>query len=188
MFEKMSEGIRRLAPQYKAPQVLLLGAPYAAKHLGDQPLVWPPLGSLETYAVPVATLVIGLCILVPNMIRTKERANTWLKWSLVATFVMFILYVFLVGRYVITVETPVNGTQVRSVGFHVDPRIRALYPDKNDAELLRIGGLEDWQIETVWTPGSVLALRLTLLMSFALAFGIANIAIGSAARANKRKT
>jgi hypothetical protein len=81
-----------------------------------------------------------------------------------------------------------NGVQVRSVGFLVNPRVRALYPDKNDPELMRIGGLEDWQIQTVWTPGSVLALRLSLLMSFALTFGIANMAIGAVARVNKRKT
>jgi len=64
----------------------------------------------------------------------------------------FILYAFLVERYVISVETPANGVQTRSIGFRVEPRIRALYPDKNDPELLRIGGLEDWQIQRFGLP------------------------------------
>jgi hypothetical protein len=183
----MTDWLKQLAPQYRLPQGAVLGAPLLAKHFGDQSFVWPPLGSLETYAVGAATLVIGLCSLLPNLIETKRQAKLWLMWGVLATVGLFALYSVLVTRYVARIETPANGVQLRSIGFRVNPRIRALYPDKNDPELLRIGGLEDWQIQKVWTPNSVLALRLCLLISFALTFGIANIAIGAAARANKRK-
>jgi hypothetical protein len=48
------------------------------------------------------------------------------------------------------------------------------------------GGLEDWQIQTVWTPGCVLALRLSLLTTFSLTFGLANVALGAAARLKRK--
>jgi hypothetical protein len=159
----------------------------SGKRYGDPSFTWPPLGSLETYAVPAAMVAIGLCTLLPNLLESKQQAKSWLKRGIVATFLMFIAYSVLVSRYVITDETPANGVQVRSVGFRVEPRIRAMYPTKNDAELLRIGGIEEWQIETVWTPWSVHVLRLTLLITFALTLGLANVTIGAAARVNKRK-
>jgi hypothetical protein len=109
-----------------------------------------------------------------------------LKAAITMTCVVFVLYVFLVERYVINVETPANGVQTRSVGFRVEPRIRAQFPDKNDPELLRIGGLEDWQIQKAWAPGSVLALWLSLLIAFSLTFGLANVALGAAARLKRK--
>jgi len=85
-----------------------------------------------------------------------------------------------------SIDTTANGVQTRSVGFLVEPRIRAQFPDKNDPELLRIGGLEDWQIQKVWTPGSVLALRLCLLVTFSLTLSLANVALGAAARLKRK--
>jgi hypothetical protein len=185
--EKVIDSLKNLTPQYLLPQVAVVSAPILAQHFGPSSFVWPPLGGLETFAAYAATVAIGLCSLLPLLLDTKQQAKVWLKRAVIASFLMFILYSILVARYVIRVETPANGLQVRSVGFRVEPRIRALFPDKNDWELLRIGGLEDWQINKVWTPNSVLALRMSLLTTFALTFGAANVAIGAAKRANTRK-
>jgi hypothetical protein len=186
MWEKIMDWLRQFAPQYRLPQIALFGAPYLSQHYGQSSFVWPPLGSLEAYAVPAATIVIGLFSLLPNLIGNRQNAKSWLKLSVGTTIVAFILFSGLVARYVISVETPENGVQTRSIGFRVEPRIRALYPDKNDPELLRIGGLEDWQIQKVWTPGSVLALRLSLLTSFSLTLGLANVALGAAAQLKRK--
>jgi hypothetical protein len=182
----MIDSIRQFAPQYRLPQAAILGAPYLAQHYGQASFVWPPLGSLETYGAYAAMVLIGLFSLLPNVLENKQQAKSWLKWAMATTCVAFMLYAFLVERYVISVETPANGVQTRSVGFRVEPRIRALYPDKNDPELLRIGGLEDWQIQKVWTPGSVLALRMSLLSTFAITLGLANVALGAAARLKRK--
>jgi len=179
--------LKRFAPQYRLPQAAILGAPFVAQHFGATGFIWPPLGGLENYAAYAAAVVIGLCSLLPTLLETKQQAKAWLGRAVIGAFLAFITYSTLVERYVISVETPANGVQVRSVGFRVEPRMREMFPDKNSWELLRTGGLEEWQIEKVWTPSSVLALRLCLLMSFGLTFGLANLAIGAAARANKRK-
>ena len=186
MYEKIAESFRQFAPQYRLPQVALVGAPYLAQHYSQSSFIWPPLGSLETYGAYAAILLVGLFSLLPNVLENKQQAKSWLKRAIAATCVVFMLYAFLVERYVISVETPANGVQTRSIGFRVEPRIRTLYPDKNDPELLRIGGLEDWQIQKVWTPGSVLALRLSLLATFSLTLGLANVALGAAARLKRK--
>ena len=178
--------VSRFAPQYRLPQIAILGAPFVAQHYSQSSFIWPPLGSLETYGAYVATVIIGLFSLLSLVLESKREAKSHLKAAIAMAFVVFLIYAFLVERYVISVETPANGVQTRSVGFRVEPRIRALYPDKNDPELLRIGGLEDWQIQKVWTPGSVLALRLSLLITFSLTLSLANVALGAAARLKRK--
>src|SRR5271155_99899 len=164
----MMDWLRQVAPQYRLPQVAVVSAPLLARHFSQSSFLWPPLGSLETYGAELATVLVGLFSLLPLMLENKQQAKLALKTAIAMAFVVFLIYTFLVGRYVISEETPNNGVQTRSVGFRVEPRIRALYPDKTDSELLRIGGLEDWQIQKVWTPDSVLLLRLSLLVTFSL--------------------
>jgi len=178
--------LRQFAPQYRLPQAAIVGAPLLAKHYSQSSLLWPPMGSIETYGVEVATVLIGLFSLLPLMLENKQQAKSILKAAIASACLMFLIYACLVGRYVISEETPYNGVQTRSVGFRVEPRIRALYPDMTDSQLLRIGGLEDWQIQKVWTPGSVLALRLSLLITFSLTLGLANVALGAAARLKRK--
>jgi len=182
----MIDSLKQFAPQYRLPQAGLVVAPYLAQHYSQSSFIWPPIGSLETYGPYAAIIVIGLFSLLPNVIENKQQAKSWLKRAILTTGLVFVLYSYLVERYVISVETPANGVQTRSVGFRVEPRIRAQYPDKNDPELLRIGGLEDWQIQKVWTPGSVLALRLSLLATFSLTLAVANVALGAAARLKRK--
>jgi hypothetical protein len=182
----MIDWLRQFAPQYRLPQAAVVTAPYLAQHYSQSPFIWPPLGSLETYGAYAAIVLIGLFSLLPNLLDNKQQAKAWLKWAIVTACAVFLIYAFLVARYVISVETPANGVQTRSVGFRVEPRIRAQFPDKTDPELLRTGGLEDWQIQKVWTPGSVLALRLSLLITFALTLSLANVALGAAARLKRK--
>lgn len=173
--------MKRISPQYRLPQAAVAVAPVFASHFGQSSFVWPPLGNLETYGSYIAVIAIGLFSLFPKVFQAKDRARTRLGCSIALVIVLSLLYAFLLERYVITVDTPANGPQTRSVGFVVEPRIRELFPDKNDLELLRIGGLEDWQIKKVWTPTSVDTLRLSLLATYILILGLANVALGTAA-------
>lgn len=182
----MKEWLTESAP-YRVPQIVVAGSPLLAKQLSSHsPFIWPPLGSLETYAPYAATLLISICSFLPAIIENKKQARRWLVASLACAVLTFGTYCYFVGCYVITVDTPFNGTQARSVGFIVKPNIRSLFPDKSDDDLLKIGGLEDAQIKRVWTPGSVLACRLCILLSFASTLAFANVGLGSGAKLNKR--
>jgi len=185
--EKIADWLKEFAPQYRVPQLVITGSPFLAQHLATSPFFWPPLGGLEVFAAYAAMVLIALCSFLPSAIGSKRQAKAWLDYSFSGAVLAFLIYAVLVGRYVITVETPHDGTQVRSVGFNVEPSIRAMFPREGDPELLRIGGLEDWQIQKVWTPGSVLAARLCILTSFSATLALANVALGSAARLNKKK-
>jgi hypothetical protein len=117
MWEKMIDWLRQFAPQYRLPQAGFVVAPYLAQHYSQSPFIWPPLGSLETYGAYAAMILIGLFSLLPATLENKQQAKLWLKRAIAMTGVVFLLYAFLVERYVISVETPANGVQTRSVGF-----------------------------------------------------------------------
>lgn len=183
----MKDWLTKSAP-YRIPQILVVGSPLFAKQLSSHsPFIWPPLGSLETFAPYAATLLISTCSFLPAIIENKKQARRWLVASLAGAILAFGTYSYLVGRYVLTVDTPFNGTQARSVGFSVKPNIRSLFPGKSDDDLLKIGGLEDAQIKRVWTPGSVLASRLCILLSFASTLAFANVGLGAGAKLKNKK-
>jgi hypothetical protein len=170
------------------PQVVVASSPVVAKLSGASSVVWPPLGTISDYVAPVATAVIALFSIVPDVLVDKQTAKKWFVWSLVSTFFCLIVYAFLVGGYVVTVQTPDDGPQTRSVGFIVQPMPQQLYPHASFAKLLLHGGLDEDRIETTWTPNSVLAARLCLLIFLSMTLGSTNIALGTAAYvSNKHK-
>jgi hypothetical protein len=167
------------------PQVAVASSPVVAKLSGASSVVWPPLGTISDYVAPVATLVIALFSIVPDVLVDKQTAKKWFVWSLASTFFCLIVYAFLIGGFVVTVQTPNDGPQTRSVGFIVEPIPQQLYPHASFATLLLHGGLDEDRIETTWTPNSVLAARLCLLIFLSLTLASANIALGAAAYVNK---
>jgi hypothetical protein len=186
MLQEVMDELKPLSLQYRVPQVALMGAPFIAKHYAPASFVWPPLGNLDAFAPYIATVVIVLCSLLPGWAKTKAKTRSLGLAAMVVAVASAILYIVLAANYVIAVDTPHDGRQIRSVGFFVEPRIRALVPEKNSEQLLMFGGLEEWQIKTVWTPNSVLALRLCLLATLAATLGAANAAFAAAARTNRR--
>jgi hypothetical protein len=168
------------------PQVAVASSPVVAKLSGASSVVWPPLGTISNYVAPVATAVIAVFSIVPDVLVDKQTAKKWFVWSLVSTFFCLIVYAFLVGGYVVTVQTPNDGPQTRSVGFIVQPMPQQLYPHASFATLLLHGGLDEDRIETTWTPNSVLAARLCLLIFLSMTLASTNIALGTAAYVSKR--
>jgi hypothetical protein len=57
-------------------------------------------------------------------------------------------------------------------------------PGKSDEEVLQIAGLDDGDIERMWTPNSVKHARLELFVSYLLALLALNFAIGVIPRAS----
>jgi hypothetical protein len=89
-------------------------------------------------------------------------------------------YSYLVEKYVKEVPTPENGLQYRTIGSERTAAVQRQFPPNiSDVDLLRAGGLDDGSIETMWTPSSVLWVRVRLLATYVLCLSFVNFAIGT---------
>jgi hypothetical protein len=166
--------------------VPIAASPVGASLVGDKsqrlPLIWPPVGSLMVYAVPLASLIVGLVgWTLPKLLKKRASAR-FSVLSLGLAFVSLFLYFYLVSRYVKEVETPHNGTQYRTIGSVRTVDAQKMFSKMSDQDLLKTGGLEDGDIETMWTPFSVLRVRLELLITYVLCLSFVNFVMGNFGR------
>jgi hypothetical protein len=170
-------------------RLLFVAAPVAASPVGSSllkvktqhlPLVWPPVGSLVVYAVPLASVVIGLFGWVLPRQFTKRTYIRLRSISVFAALLLLFSYFYLVSKYVKEVPTPYNGLQYRTIGSERAPvDDTAFPPGTSDVDLLRKGGLDDGSIERMWTPSSVLHVRLWLLVTYVLCLSMVNFSLSS---------
>jgi hypothetical protein len=156
--------------------------PYFGHKANDSHLIWPPIGSMETFAVPMAVILIGLFGAAPKLFRTKSRAKLGFATALFVTVISLFLYAYL-QRYVIRVDTPFNGTQYRTIGSQRSEECLRKLPGKSDEEILEIAGLSDGDIKRMWTPDSVFQVRLKLFTTYLIGLASLNFALGAFARA-----
>lgn len=148
------------------------------------PFVWPPIGSIDIYAAGIATVIIWAFGMFPQRLRYKKSARRWAGFGLALAFGSFLFYAHFIAAYVVRVETPKNGSQYRTVGS--EKSIKALhdYPSESDEGLVKIAGLEDGDIERMWTPSSVRLARLELFSSYLATLCLINFALGAHERAS----
>jgi len=156
--------------------------PYFGHKAIDNHLVWPPVGSMETFAVPMAVILIGVFGVAPELFRTKSRAKIGFVVGLFAAMSSLFFYAYL-QRYVIRVDTPYNGTQFRTVGSQRSEECLRKLPGKSDEEILEIAGLTDGDIKRMWTQDSVFETRLELFSAYLIGLASLNFALGAFARA-----
>jgi hypothetical protein len=164
--------------------VLPLAGYVTAKKFPNAHLVWPPLGGVEAFAAALAVAVIALFGKIPRLFRTKGGAK---KAAVVAVFVAFaslVGYGALLSKYVVKIETPNSGTQYKSIGSELTPKARQMFPDESPGRILEIAGLDDGDIERMWTPSSVHRARLELFVSYLLSLAAVNFAAASYTRAS----
>lgn len=143
------------------------------------PVLWPPLGPLDKYGIAPATAIIAVIgWALPGRFKTKAAQEWGLNVSIGLAILAFFVYVFMLTKYVTSVETPNNGTQFRSIGTQRSAEILKKFPEKSDEELLEIVGLEEKDIRRIWDSGSVTRARTGLFISYFFALAFSNLAIG----------
>jgi hypothetical protein len=161
--------------------------PLAGDKIQNVPIIWPPLGSVETYAAGIATATIALFAALPALLKTKSVATIGTVVGLFAAALSLVLYANFLLTYVKSVETPHNGTQYRTIGSQRTVRAQQLLPNDSDGQLLEQVGLTDGDIERAWTPDSVKRARLELFASYVAALASINFALGAFARGLAKK-
>ena len=159
--------------------------PLVGDKIQNVPLVWPPLGSVETYAAGVAAGVIALFGGLPALIKTKAIAKTGTRIGLGLSVISLFLYGYFLLSYVKGVETHGNGTLYRTIGGQRTDEALQKCHGMSDSEILEYAGLKDSDIERMWTPSSVKLARLELFLSYIACFASANFAIGAFTRASR---
>jgi hypothetical protein len=143
------------------------------------PLLWPPVGGMTIYAVPLGSMVIGLVGWgFPKRLRKRTAAR--LRFAgLVVAFASLFAFSYLLLRFVKDVPTPDNGIQYRSIGFVRTVAAQRVLPSTmSDQDVLKAVGLDDGSIESAWTPSSVVRVRLMLLMTYILCLSSINFVVG----------
>ena len=145
-------------------------------------ILWPPIGSVVIYAAGIAAVLIWAIGELPKLSVKKAADRYWFAGGIAAALLSLGWYALLLIAYVKGVETPFNGLQYRTVGSVRTPVADRCTPNKTDQDLLRCGGLEDGDIEELWTPSSVYRVRFELFMSYILVLGSINVVIRSKPR------
>jgi len=146
------------------------------------PFVWPPIGSVDIFAAGIATVVIWAFGMFPRRLRSKKSARRWAGFSLALALVSFLFYAHFLAEYVVRVETPRNGSQFRTVGSEKSTKALHDFPGESDGRLLEIAGLNDSDIEEMWTPSSVRRARFELFSSYLITLCMINLSLGAQMR------
>lgn len=166
----------------KVLRAAVAALPLAGDRIRHIPLIWPPLGSIETYAAVAAAAVIAVFGTLPMFLRTKAQAKLAAAVGVGLAFFSLFPYGYFLSKYVKRVETPKDGIQYRTVGSRRTAEALQKLPGKTDVEILQIAGLTDGDIERMWTPESVEHVHLELFLSYMTCFALVNFAIGAFAR------
>jgi len=162
--------------------VPLAVAPVLSKFLADKidvPFVWPPLDAGEVYLAALSSGVVAFFGWLPARLRTKETANRhmWMAGGL--SLLLLIVYGILVMKVVVAIETPHNGTQYRTIGFQRTVLAMTQFPNAPSEELIKSSGLNEGDIEKMWTPESILLAKGLLFVSYLGAIASLNFAVGA---------
>lgn len=154
------------------------------KEAHDVPVVWPPIGSIATYGAPAAVVIAGLLGLMPRFFKTKGKAKLAMAVGVFVALASLFVYGYLLSKYVVRVQTPYNGTQYRTIGSQRTPEALQMFSGYSDERILEIAGLNDADIERMWTTSSVRRARLELFICYVLCLASINFSLGSQERAS----
>jgi len=171
---------RRITSKLLRAGVAIL--PLAGDKIQNVPIIWPPLGSIETYAAGLATAIIAVFAALPTFFKRKGSAKVGAVVSLLFAVVSLILYANFLLAYVKGVEHQ-GDTLYRTIGSQRTAIAQQKCPNCSDEQLLEKAGLTDAAIEWAWTPSTVKRARLELFISYVAGLAAINFALGALARA-----
>ena len=149
------------------------------------PALWPPLGPFARLAIGPATIAITLLgWILPEAFETDLGQRKALKACFILIIAAMVCYTIL-GFHLVkevrfpgTPDNPAPPPVYLSVGFRRTDQAKAKAPNKTDVQLLQDVGLDDRDIEKVWTHGSVVAARFSLFFTYFLFLASANVIAG----------
>ena len=145
-------------------------------------IVWPPIGSIVEYAGGAASVLVLLIGKLPSLSKKKTSVGNWFGGGLIVACVALVAYAYCLLTYVKGVDTPHDGTQYRTVGSVRTPVAARCGENISEENLLKCGGLDDGDIETMWTPSSVRQARLELFFSYVVLLGSISLVIEASPR------
>ena len=147
--------------------------------LGNE-IFLPPLGSSTALASAISAAFALLSSFAVYALRPVRTARGVIGCAIVS-FACAVAYFAATDLYVREVAIPSENASVRvSIGATRTTFADTFFPGQTDEQILRGRGLDDEQINRIWTRGSVLRARLILWLTFSLCilFGTASLGFG----------
>jgi hypothetical protein len=146
---------------------LVAGSPLFSEYLPTNVSqhIFPPLGQMESVA-RIGTVAFAILATYVAFFFGSEKVRNRVAISASLAPICFIIFVIFSSRLVRTIDIPSRGSAVTvSVGFERSEFAKSNFANDTDWEMLRQRGMSDEEIEKLWTPNSVMAGRLALLIS-----------------------
>jgi hypothetical protein len=172
------EQLRKSSRSSKIIRCGITASPLLGYKIQNIPVIWPPLGGIEKYAASAALIFIAVAGLLPSIVTKRITAKICMCGSIVVCLAALTVYACLISKYVVSVETPNNGTQYRTIGSQRTAEAIRMFPGESDQRILQIAGLNDGDIEKMWTPSSVRTARVELFLAYVLTLCALNFAVG----------
>jgi hypothetical protein len=150
------------------------------------PLVWPPLGGLETYAAIPAAAIIGAFGIIPAMFKSQKHARLQGYFSLGIALILLIVYGYFFSTRVQGVAIPGDGMKYFTIGTVKTDAAMREFPNASNEQLVEAAGVRgEGDIERAWTASSIKLAELELLISYVCLMASVNYTLGAFARATK---
>lgn len=145
-----------------------------SNHLSAPAFVWPPVGDITYFAAGAAATLVGIIGSAAKLLKRRSQKDNAYWAGCAVSGTLLCLYIVLLFTRVSCTSTPSDGTQCRAIGTQRTLSAERCDPKDSNKDLLRCGGLEDGDIETIWTPASVDRSRISLLITYTLMLGVMN--------------
>lgn len=160
---------------YGVLSVLIGSFPLLSKLLpgGWSGYLFPPLGD-QSPLVRVATLILGALVTLVVYFSKDHLASINRNgriWTLFATITLSLIglvsFFILSQRFVRSIMIPSKSTEIIvSVGYERTEFAQKNFGAATDWELLRYRGLNEEEVQRLWTPQSIIIARLGLFVSY----------------------
>jgi|ERR1700678_3084328 hypothetical protein len=132
---------------------------------------YPPLGEAEILG-RIGTVAFALFSTYVSYFICNEdaqKARKWVRNAFIFGFIVFLLYLGCFIRFIRTVEIPTRSTSISvSVGFERSDFAKRNFASQTDFEMLRARGPYEEEIAQLWTPRSLVAVRVALFLLYSL--------------------
>lgn len=168
---------------------LPLGLAPVAAHTINLPFVWPPIGNIDIFLGALTSAIVILVGWLSTNLRTQQVAKRNMKWAVGVAAALSVLYGVLLMSVVVPKENLRHETLYINIGFQRTTLAKTMFPEATPpGELLEYSGLEESQVQKMWTPGSILLAKVLLYLSYLSAMASANYAIGAHTRSRPSKS
>ena len=150
--------------------------------------LFPPLGdvALTGLALTAATILAGISAILPLKLTIPSKRSIVFVPCFILACLSAVSYFYLSQEYVVSIPLPEKSPVTLSIGsVRSQFALEHFKKEDTNADLLRAEGPYEDSVQKLWTPASILSVRLRLFLSYLGLLVPINFIVGVLAKADK---